>query len=303
MAYFVYNRLFMKPRVFIGSSRESEKFAIAIKGRLEHYAECTPWSAGAFDLGGNTLEELMRNLHESDFGVFVFSADDATTMRGNLLRVPRDNVIFETGLFSGYLGTTRCLIAVPQGTRIHLPSDLSGITVGEYEDDRTDDNYRSAVSTFSDLVHDRIQRDGLFPGPPNQQLRDLIIRFECCNWIADEPKRIDRKRLISAEIEALNKAIRLNKYRLLAQHHPGYYIALLSAIRFHPEPRDWELIKQLRHEHLPSGFAYYKLMDAVDALKNNSKVTAQQLEELQKWLKMLPGANPDISGRIDRLLM
>jgi Predicted nucleotide-binding protein containing TIR-like domain len=232
----------------------------------------------------------------------VFSADDVTTIRGSLFNVPRDNVIFEAGLFSGYLGSDRCFMVVPQETRIQLPSDLSGITVGQYEDNRADGNNSSAVSTFSDIVRQRIQRDGLFQGPPHQELRDLIIRFECCSWITDEPKRVERKRIVCSEIEGFCKAHPLNKHRLFVQHHSGYNIALLNAIRFHPEPRDWELIKQIRHDKLPPGFAYYKLMDAVEALKASQNITAQQLQELQVWLKTLPGRNPEISARVDTLL-
>jgi hypothetical protein len=291
----------VKPKVFIGSSRESERVANAIHRQLKSVAECTPWSAGAFDISKGTLEDLMRNLRESDFGIFVFSADDDATIRGNLLKVARDNVIFEAGLFAGYLGSDRCFIVVPQETRIHLPSDLAGITVGDYEDNRTDTNFTSAVNGFCDIVRQNITDQGLFQGTPRDRLRDLVVQFECCQWIAVETARIEKKRAVYSGIDAFCKSNPLNKHRLLAQNHPGYNVALLSAIRYRPEPRDWQLIKQINLANLPPGFAYYKLMDAVEALKASHNITTQQLQELQIWLKALPNQDLDIASRVKAL--
>jgi predicted nucleotide-binding protein len=104
----------MKPKVFIESSGESKRFAIAIHGQLAMVAECTPWVTG-FDLSKSTLDGLMRNVRESDFGVFVFSADDVLTMRGSFFTTTRDNVVYEAVLLTGYLGPERCLIAIPAG--------------------------------------------------------------------------------------------------------------------------------------------------------------------------------------------
>jgi hypothetical protein len=291
----------VKPKAFIGSSGETSHFADAIHEKLRQDAECTPWTAGAFDLGESTLEGLMRNLRESDFGIFIFGADDATTKRDSLLKSPRDNVVFEAGLFSGYLGTKRCFIAVPQDTKVHLPSDLSGITVGIYEDNRGDGNDAAAVNTFSIAVRKRIREQGLFQGTPRDQLRDLVVQFESCSWITDEPSRVEKKREIAAHIEAFSKTNPLNKQRLLAQNHPGYVIALVSAIRFRPERRDWELIKNIKLSALPPGFAYYKLMTAVEALKETHNIAADELRDLQEWLKGLPSKTPDIQQRVDSL--
>jgi len=55
-----------------------------------------------------------------------------------------------------------------------------------------------------------------------------------------------------------------NRHRLLVQHRTGYYLALLAAIRFKPEPHDWELILAFDSKQLPAGFAYFKLIEAVE---------------------------------------
>ena len=54
-------------------------------------------------------------------------------MRGRVLTSARDNVIYELGLFSGKLGPERCFFVVPESEKVHLPTDLAGITAGEYE--------------------------------------------------------------------------------------------------------------------------------------------------------------------------
>jgi predicted nucleotide-binding protein len=84
----------VKPRIFIGSSLEAQKIANAIHSRLQRVAECTPWTAGAFGLSQTTMAELIRNLHDSDFGIFVFAPDDVATIRLDLLNIPRDNVVY-----------------------------------------------------------------------------------------------------------------------------------------------------------------------------------------------------------------
>jgi predicted nucleotide-binding protein len=74
----------VNPKIFIGSSSEALQFARAIHAELQDVAECTVWKDGAFGLSAQTVESLVKNLRESDFGIFVFSADDIVTIRGDL---------------------------------------------------------------------------------------------------------------------------------------------------------------------------------------------------------------------------
>ncbi|WP_313637865.1 TIR domain-containing protein [Paenibacillus sp.] len=88
-----------KPKLFIGSSRESIRYARAIHEQLKRDAEVHPWYANAFRANEYTMEALERNLDESDFAVFVFSPDDVAKIRGKFYYVTRDNTGFEMGLF------------------------------------------------------------------------------------------------------------------------------------------------------------------------------------------------------------
>jgi len=135
-----------KSRIFIASSVESIKLAYAAQKALRHAAEATVWSQGIFELSGTTLESLLRKLDEFDFGVFIFSPDDITNIRGKESRTVRDNVIFELGLFIGHLGKECSFIVAPQNNNeLHLPSGLLGITIATYETDRDDGNVEAAL--------------------------------------------------------------------------------------------------------------------------------------------------------------
>ena len=48
----------MKPKVFIGSSKEGEQIANAIHARLQREAECTVWTQGVFRLSVSNLQKV-----------------------------------------------------------------------------------------------------------------------------------------------------------------------------------------------------------------------------------------------------
>jgi len=70
---------------------------------------------------------------EVDFAAFVFAQDDWTTTDSSESgqASPRDNVVFEAGLFGGALGMRRTFILHANGSK--LPSDLLGLTSVRYE--------------------------------------------------------------------------------------------------------------------------------------------------------------------------
>lgn len=135
----------VKPKVFIASSSESLSIARAISSELEHDYEVTPWSSGNFILSSTTINDLVTRSATTDFAVFVFQPDDLIESRGKQEHVVRDNVLFELGLFIGAIGVKRCFIVKPRGEELKLPSDLLGITLAEYDSQRSDKNDDAAV--------------------------------------------------------------------------------------------------------------------------------------------------------------
>lgn len=128
-----------KPILFVGSSRESLKIAEALRDAFPtSVASVTIWSEGVFGASDATIESLEAQLGVADFAVLVAGPDDQVDSRGALAYAPRDNVIFELGLFMGSLSRKRTFLCVPRGTRLKLPSDLAGITPLEFDPAETD---------------------------------------------------------------------------------------------------------------------------------------------------------------------
>src|SRR5438046_3134998 len=121
-----------KPRIFLGSSGKQAKLLQAITRGLEEVADVEPWTT-TFNPGRSTLDRLVELSREVDFAAFVFAQDDWTTTDASETgqASPRDNVVFEAGLFGGALGMRRTFIIHASGSK--LPSDLLGLTCVRYE--------------------------------------------------------------------------------------------------------------------------------------------------------------------------
>jgi hypothetical protein len=127
-----------KPRIFLGSSGKQEKLVQGLTRGLEDVARVEPWTT-SFNPGTTTLERLLELAHEVDFAAFAFARDDwttnptaATPPAESGQASPRDNVVFEAGLFGGVLGMRRTFILHAHGSK--LPSDLLGLTCVRYGD-------------------------------------------------------------------------------------------------------------------------------------------------------------------------
>src|SRR5262249_8154908 len=109
----------MKPRIFLGSSGQQEKLLQALTRGLQDIADVDP-GATVFTPGASTLERLVELTREVDFAAFVFAQDDWTTRGASQDATsgqasPRDNVVFEAGLFGGALGIRRTFILHADG--------------------------------------------------------------------------------------------------------------------------------------------------------------------------------------------
>jgi predicted nucleotide-binding protein len=125
----------VRPRIFLGSSGQQEKLIQALTRGLKDIADVDPWTT-VFNPGVSTLERLVELTHEVDFAAFVFAQDDWTTKGAspNLASgqsSPRDNVVFEAGLFGSALGIRRTFILHANGAK--LPTDLLGLTSIRYD--------------------------------------------------------------------------------------------------------------------------------------------------------------------------
>ena len=118
-----------KPLLFLGCSTERLTIAQEIQLGLKHdNVEAIIWTDGVFGPSGIPIDSLINTVNESDFAVFVFSPDDKVISRDNEYNAPRDNTVFELGLFMGKLERSRTFIVKEQSTDVKIPTDLLGIT-------------------------------------------------------------------------------------------------------------------------------------------------------------------------------
>lgn len=173
-----------KPRIFLGSSTQQAKLVAALARGLEDVAEVEPWTT-TFNPGTNTLERLLELTREVDFAAFVFARDDWTsaspispeTASGQAS--PRDNVVFEAGLFGGVLGMRRTFILHANGAK--LPTDLLGLTSVRYDGAATPTETR----TINQKLRQAIENEGRLA-----RIEGLWWQFSLTERTADEPSAI-----------------------------------------------------------------------------------------------------------------
>lgn len=149
-----------RPVVFIGSSAEGLPVAQALQVNLDYCAEVILWSQGVFGLSEGSLESLVDHVADFDFALLVLSPDDLTLSRGGETPSPRDNVVFELGLFMGALGRSRTFIVYDRTASIRLPSDLAGVTAATYQPPSAG-SLQSALGACSTAIQSVIQAQGI----------------------------------------------------------------------------------------------------------------------------------------------
>jgi hypothetical protein len=147
----------MKRKLFIGSSSgPGLKIAKTVKARVTNvckdWIECDIWNRGdVFGINRSFLDSLLRASQQYHYGIFVATKDDPTVKKGASVVEPRDNVIFEVGLFLGSMGVSRSFLLVEKG--VGLPSDFEGIAVPRF----SIEDEQSALSAVDQIIR-RIER-------------------------------------------------------------------------------------------------------------------------------------------------
>lgn len=150
----------IRPSLFVGSSSEGLKFAKALQVLLEHACEVSLWSQGVFGLSEGTLESLVHAVDRFDFAILVLTPDDVITSRDIMSTGPRDNVLFELGMFMGSLGRERTFIVYDRTAKVRLPSDLAGVSAATFEP-HSSGVLTDALGAAAAKVEDKMVRLGL----------------------------------------------------------------------------------------------------------------------------------------------
>ena len=123
-----------RPVLFVGCSTEALPVAQAVQSALDHDPIVVKvWTDDIFEASRFPIESLERELHRVDFAALVLSPDDKVVSRDIVTDAPRDNIVFELGLFMGALGHVRTFLVYPRGIDVKIPTDLKGITALTYE--------------------------------------------------------------------------------------------------------------------------------------------------------------------------
>ena len=189
-----------KPRIFLGSSGKQAKLLQALTRGLEDVAHVEPWTT-SFNPGTTTLERLLELTREVDFAAFVFARDDWTTVSppasdpsGSGQASPRDNVVFEAGLFGGVLGMRRTFILHASGAK--LPSDLLGLTCIRYEDTTA-----AEMRVVNEKLRKAIENEGRAA-----RIEGLWWQFSLTERSSEEPSAVSLLRISRGRDGALELA-------------------------------------------------------------------------------------------------
>jgi hypothetical protein len=166
----------MKPALFIGSSTESLDIAYAVQRNLEDVAEVVVWTQGIFALTRSYLESLLDALDDTEFGLFIFGADDIVRVRGTEMPAARDNVVFELGLFIGRLGRNRTFILTQKGSAdFHIPTDLLGVSTATFQPPSRPDRLQAALGPACHDIRVAIGKHTVLRNPASPEASDLDL--------------------------------------------------------------------------------------------------------------------------------
>jgi len=178
-----------RPRIFLGSSGKQAKLLQALTRGLEDIAHVEPWTT-SFNPGTTTLERLLELTREVDFAAFVFAQDDWTSAGPvsspapeSAQASPRDNVVFEAGLFGGALGMRRTFILHANGSK--LPTDLLGLTSIRYGETTA-----AEVKAINQKLRKAIESTGRV-----SRIEGLWWQFSLTERTAHEPSAISLLRI------------------------------------------------------------------------------------------------------------
>lgn len=179
-----------KPRIFLGSSAAQKKLVQELTRGLQDIAHVDPWTT-SFNPGTSTLARLVELTREVDFAAFVFARDDwtaagvaAAPKAGSGQASPRDNVVFEAGLFGGVLGMRRTFILHANGAK--LPTDLLGLTSVRYSDAAT----AAEIKAINGKIRNAIEAEGRIRG-----IEGLWWQFSLSARSAKEPSAVSLLRV------------------------------------------------------------------------------------------------------------
>lgn len=148
----------------MGSSQEGLAFVKLLKTFLENEGEiqCKIWNDEP-RYNKSILTLLTHASYIYDFGVFIACSDDSIVSRNQQKAVPRDNVIFEYGLFQGSMGNNRTFLIQEEETV--LPSDLDSYHTPRFRRNFSNQEWQGLAKSISRQIVDQDKMSEIQPLP------------------------------------------------------------------------------------------------------------------------------------------
>lgn len=144
----------MKPRLFIGSSKEGISILKHVESKLKEEVDSYSWiNENVFLPNKGILDTLIKQAKLSDFALLIATKDDIvkSPTREGEKNTARDNVIFEHGLFLGATSVDRAFLLAEDG--IDLPSDFNGVATLTYSQEIGSFNHiDERIKQISELI-------------------------------------------------------------------------------------------------------------------------------------------------------
>ncbi len=178
-------------RIFIGSSGKAyDRIVTPLRAAILRIADesdhVDTWKDDA-GVGNNEhiLSALLRRLEDSDFGIFIFAADDPGQHGQQMVVRPRDNVVFEAGMFVARLGPERTYIVLERNA--HELTDIQGLQHLEL-----DTRSESRLNAGCDDIARRIIKDvRRLKSVDGRERRERIAEHGLATVLATQREHID----------------------------------------------------------------------------------------------------------------
>jgi hypothetical protein len=271
-------------QLFIGSSGKARPIATELVDKLRD-RQPTPkrkfevefisrWK-DSFTAGESTLDGLLQQVSQCDFAAILLTKDDIALKDGDQeMLVPRDNCIYELGLFTGGLCSKRAFI-LSSVKRTALPSDLAGITylrIEEEEGKKRNDSLEKCAKAILDAIDEQ----GPFERPIVPLISDkLLLRLEQPK--SDEGNLEEESTVIVNVIEPLELDMVFAKR---VQQNIKSAIDYLYV--FHADPRNTRVIARVIQSLAYVGYADVPISDRLEEIENdNAQKALKTLRSLQ----------------------
>jgi hypothetical protein len=140
---------------------------------------------------------------------------------------------------------------------------------------------------------------GLRRSENEHHLLELGIRYECCEWIADEASRVSKKDELWVQMCSFARGHdNLSKVTPLKQRHVSGYVAFAATVAAHPSKQDCNLLLSINPSDVSFTHLQYKIVDAISSITDTITSSNTVKHSLWQWASRLPNLKAELELRI-----